>query len=83
MNVQDRLIQLCNYHKASDIVISNIKSHYFNTNNISTIYMSNEKCYNCNILIEDIIKKIIELLYNIPGAEILSCNEVIIKSLLE
>jgi hypothetical protein len=39
MNVKDRLIQLCDYYKASDIVINNIKSHYFNEEDITTIYV--------------------------------------------
>jgi hypothetical protein len=45
--------------------------------------MSKAKCNICNILIEDIRKRVIELFYDMPGEEIISCNEQQIKNLLE
>lgn len=85
MNIKDRLIQLCRFYDAINI-ISNIESHNFNLPdihiNIATIFISNERCNNCYISGEDIRKQVMTYFYNRSG-EVISCNEKIIKNLLE
>lgn len=82
MNIKDRLIQLCDFYKASDVVINNIKSHNFSNENTIPMFLSNEKCDNCCILAEDIRKQVMKYFYNMSG-EVISCNEKMIKNLLE
>lgn len=68
------LIGLCRLYNIPLLAISNIKSHKFNS----------LQCDNCNIHMNDIRKYLNNYMdFNSQREEILSCNEIVIKNLLE
>lgn len=73
----NNIVGICRNYNISEFYIKNIKSHNFDNNFI---------CINCNTNLDEIrsqIKNIIEFNKIMFEKEILSCNEMVIKKLLE
>ena len=74
MNTIDVLIRYCEMYGFSESSIQNIKSHSFNQMFI---------CDNCNVNTDFIRAYITSVIKNNVYNEILSCDEVAIKKILE
>lgn len=90
ISIFNRLIELCSYNNSNLNLVEIIESHKFTARN--NLYSENwragefNECCNCGLFIEDLRKGVLSKLNDnvfVNSEFLLTCNERIIKKLLE